>query len=171
LYGRGERPKAVLCVLAGEVRLVRPSVDGSEIILQRVRTGFVAEASLEVARYHCDIIAAADGILLHFPIAEFRAALAEDSAFQNAWSAQLAREVRKLRAQCERLSLKGAAERVLHYIETEGNEGSLILTQSRKAWAAELGLSHEALYRTLRDLVDKQVLLIDAGVITLRRHP
>ncbi|MCZ7653606.1 MAG: hypothetical protein M5R42_03950 [Rhodocyclaceae bacterium] len=59
--------------------------------------------------------------------------------------AQLAREVRMLRARCERLSLHGAEARILHALESEGTEGTLTLAQSRKAWAADLGLTHEAL--------------------------
>ena len=45
-----------------------------------------------------------------------------------------------------------AAARVLHFIECEGRDGKLELPSSRKAWAAELGLSHEALYRTLAQM-------------------
>lgn len=83
--------------------------------------------------------------------------------------AHLAGEVRRLRAQCERLSLKGASARVLHCIETEGNRGRLHLTQSRKAWAAELGLSHEALYRALAKLAAEGVLAVKGGLLTLRQ--
>lgn len=170
LYRQGEPPKAMLYVLAGEVRLVRRSAQGAELIVQRMQAGFVAEASLEAERYHCDLVAAADGRLLQFPIAHFRNALAEDSAFHRAWSSQLARQVRKLRAQCERLGLKSAAERILHYIEVEGSNGAITLTQSRKAWAAELGLSHEALYRTLRTLADKRVLLVEPDRIAVLKR-
>ena len=45
---------------------------------------------------------------------------------------RLATEVRKLRAQCERLSLHGAAERIAHYIEAEGRDGRLELRQTRR---------------------------------------
>ena len=86
---------------------------------------------------------------------------------------QLAREVRKLRAQCERLSLHGAAERIMHYIETEGIEGALELSQSRKAWAAELGLTHEVLYRTLSRLQAEGELEINdrrIAVVQTRKH-
>jgi CRP/FNR family transcriptional regulator, dissimilatory nitrate respiration regulator len=67
--------------------------------------------------------------------------------------ARLAREVRKSRAQCERLSLRSAPERIVHYIEAEGSDGRLELRQTKKAWAAELGMTHEALYRALAALV------------------
>lgn len=169
LFRQGERPKAMYCILDGEVRLLRRSRDGGEVILQRSRGGFFAEASLESKAYHCDGVAAADGRLLAFPVRAFREALEGDAAFRNDWMAQLAREVRRLRARCERLSLHGAEARILHAIESEGTAGTLVLAQSRKAWAAELGLTHEALYRTLARLQDEGTLAVDGPRLTLRQ--
>jgi CRP/FNR family transcriptional regulator, dissimilatory nitrate respiration regulator len=80
---------------------------------------------------------------------------------------EIAREVRRLRAQCERLSLHGAADRIIHYIEAEGSNGIVILNQTRKAWAAELGLTHEALYRALRRLQTDGTLDIDGGRVAI----
>lgn len=170
LFRRGDRPKAMFCVLAGEVRLLRRSSEGAEIILQRSRGGFFAEASLESKAYHCDAEATTAGRLLAFPIRAFREALESDAAFRNVWMTQLAREVRRLRARCERLSLHGAEARILHAIESEGAAGTLLLAQSRKAWAAELGLTHEALYRTLARMEAEGVIVIDGGRITLRQR-
>lgn len=169
LFRQGDRPKAMYCVLDGEVRLLRRSPKGGEVILQRSRGGFFAEASLESKAYHCDGVAAADGRLLAFPIRTFREALEGDAAFRNDWMAQLAREVRRLRARCECLSLHGAEARILHAIESEGTAGTLVLAQSRKAWAAELGLSHEALYRTLARLQAEGTLVLDGARLTLRQ--
>ena len=152
VFRRGARPARMLFVLEGEVRLVRISPGGAEIVLQRASSGFLAEASLEAARYHCDAIAAADSRLLAFPIGPFRDALRRDATFRGFWIARLAREVRLLRSQNERLALRSAAERIEHYIEAEGEQGRLELGRPRKAWAAELGLTHEALYRTLASL-------------------
>ncbi len=171
LFRQGDRPRAMLCVLAGEVRLMRRSRGGAEIVLQRSRGGFFAEASLESKAYHCDAVAAGEGRLLRFPLAAFRQALDDEVGFRQAWMARLARELRKLRAQCERLSLRGAAERILHYLEVEGADGALRLTQSRKAWAAELGLTHEALYRTLARLQAAGTIAVDGERIALRRGP
>jgi CRP/FNR family transcriptional regulator, dissimilatory nitrate respiration regulator len=152
VFRRGSRPARVFLVLEGEVRLVRSSPGGAEIVLQRSSSGFLAEASLEAPRYHCDAIAAADSRLLAFPIGPFREALRRDATFRTFWMARLAREVRLLRSQNERLSLRSAAERIEHYMEAEGEQGRLELKCSRKAWAAELGLTHEVLYRTLAGL-------------------
>jgi len=72
------------------------------------------------------------------------------------------------RARCERLGLKSAAQRIVHYIESEGADGIVTLSKSRKAWATERGLTHEALYRTLRRLQADGTLDIDADRIILR---
>lgn len=169
LYRQGERPRFMLYVLSGEVRLLRRTPGGNEMILQRARGSFIAEASLDAQRYHCDVVAADGGRLLTFPRTAFQTALDNDPAFNRAWIQLLAGEMRRQRARSERLSLNSAAERILHYLETEGIDGVVSLSQSRKAWAAELGLSHEALYRTLRQLRDSGKVDIDGQRIALTR--
>lgn len=171
LFHLGDRPQHIFFIITGEVRLMRHSPQGQEMILQRARAGFIAEASLDATRYHCSAVAACPSEILAFPLQGFKAALCDDQDFHRAWSSHLAGELRRLRAKCERLSLHTAAERILHYLATEGEGGALTLTQSRKAWAAELGLSHEALYRTLRKLQDEGVLEVAATRITLIQTP
>ena len=167
LFRIGDRVRSVFLVIAGEVRLIRRDRNGMEIILQRSRGGFFAEASLGSRAYHCDVVAAEKGAVLHFPARAFRAALDEHADFRDAWMTHLAGEVRKLRAQCERLSLHRAADRIVHYIESEGADGVVMLSQSRKAWAAELGLTHEALYRALRRLQADATLDIDGDRVAI----
>lgn len=159
LFRRGDRPKVMFAVIAGETRLVRTARGGTEIILQRTRRGLFAEGSLDQPRYHCDGIAATDTTLAAIPRTVFRQALATEE-FRDAWTAELLRELRRVRAQSERLSLRTAEERIVHFIETESDAGSLILTQSRKDWALELGLTHEALYRTLSRMEAEKILLL-----------
>lgn len=151
LFRRGERPNALYFVLAGEIHLVRLSRAGHEIVLQRARRGFVAEASLDQSAYHCDGIARCPTDLLRLPRAAFRSALT-DETFRSGWIEHLTRELRRARAQAERLSLRSARERIVHYIETEGANGRVELTVTRKDWATELGLTHEALYRALASM-------------------
>ena len=153
LYHIGAKPKSMLFVIEGEIRLVRRARNGAEIVLQRATDGFLAEASLDASRYHCDIVAGEDSRIVAFPIEQFRNALHDDEGFRDFWIKRLARELRKSRGQCERLSLRGAAARIEHYIEAEGSNGRIELRQTKKAWAAELGMTHEALYRALADLV------------------
>jgi CRP-like cAMP-binding protein len=148
LFARGDRPQAMYFVVSGEVHLVRSSLTGDQVVLQRAQGGFLAEASLDQTRYHCDAIAVRPSELLKIPRKAFRDALT-DAGFAKAWMAHLAGELRRVRAQTERMALKTAEARILHYVETEGREGSIILHRSKKDWANELGLTHEALYRAL----------------------
>jgi CRP/FNR family transcriptional regulator, dissimilatory nitrate respiration regulator len=171
LFRLGGKPSSMFYVMAGEVRMIRRSRRGAEIVLQRACRGFLAEASLGSAAYHCDGVAAEDSSVLRFPGAAFRIALDEDGSFRSAWARHLAAEVRRLRAQCERLSLRAATDRVVHYIECEGSDGTLVLNRSRKNWAAELGLTHEALYRALARLVAAGMLTAEGRRLALKRPP
>ena len=164
LFRRGDRPAAMYFVLSGEVRLARYSKAGGEIVLQRARRGFLGEASLDQCAYHCDAVAAAQSRLLAIPLKALHDALAVP-AFRKAWIGHLARELRRARAQVERLSLKTARERIIHFVETEGDNGSVELTQFKKDWAVELGLTHEALYRALARMERLGLLAIDGATV------
>lgn len=164
LFLRGEPPQSMYCVLSGEIRLTRTLPSGSEVVLQRAMQGFIAEASLDQPKYHCDAIAALPTRVLAIPRRGFRQAL-ETPGFRDFWIRTLSSELRRVRTQNERLGLKTARERILHFIEAEGRDGVLILTQSRKAWAAQLGLTHEALYRTLQDMSKNGDLILDAETL------
>ena len=140
----------------------RPGVQGANLVLQRVRQGFVAEASLQSPSYHCDAVVTSSGDLFAMPIATLRQAVLADPAFAMRWIAMLNQELKRLRSQCERLSLRGVADRLLHLIGSEGKRGSLPLNAGLKSVAAELGVSHEALYRTVSEL-ERQGVLRRAG--------
>lgn len=167
LFRIGQRPRTMFYVLSGEMRLTRTSRDGTEMILQRMRRGFLAEASIESSVYHCDAVAFEPVTALGFPIAIFRNALEVDVTFRKAWISNLGQEIRRARARSERLTLRSAAKRVLHFLESEGQNGVFKLEQSRKTWSAELGLSHEALYRTLARLEKEGVISVEDNTIRL----
>jgi len=152
LFRTGDRPVLLYYVLRGQLALVRHARNGRKIVLQHASRGFLAEASVESQRYHCDGLARAESRVCALPMSAFRQALCDDPHFRNAWGRHLAGEIRKLRAQSERLRLHSAEERIVHCIESEGVEGSLVLDQPLNAWALDLGLSQEALYRALARL-------------------
>ncbi len=171
LFRIGDSVRYIYLVVSGEARLIRVGPQGNEVILQRSRGGFIAEASLDSRAYHCDAVVVEPTALLLFPVAAFRTTLEEELVFRKGWQSLLANEVRKLRAQCERLSLHSAVDRIGHYIESEGTHGVVKLNQSRKAWASELGLTHEALYRALRRMQDDGLLAIDGHRFTSISKP
>lgn len=172
LFRQGGRPRSRYCVLSGEVRLIRTASHGAEIVLQRATSGFVAEASLDHGAYHCDALAVRDATLLGFPRNEFQRALSSET-FRMAWIRYVGAQLRRSRLQCERLLLRSARERVLHFLQTENRDGVLdlaVTNLTKKSWAAELGLTHEALYRTLRAMADAgDIAEHPAGVLRIAK--
>jgi len=153
VFRRGDAVRAVFLVLEGEVRLSRFAKDGSEIVLHRAGRGdFFAEAALNTPRYHCSAIASQPTTLLALPATALRKLLMEDPEFAQQWVTLLAGQLHNARARLERLALKSAAERVLHYLHTEGKgpRTEVHLPGTVRDLARELGLTHESLYRTLR---------------------
>lgn len=149
IFANGEKPASLFWVASGELQLVRHTPQGERVILQRCTRGVLAEASLFSERYHCDGEAATDSMVWILPLADFQAALGH-ADFSRAYARWQSQVIRALRSQCERLSLPGAGDRVLHYLREHGrydlNEGTL------KTWAGALGMTHEHLYRTLAQL-------------------
>jgi CRP-like cAMP-binding protein len=129
----------------------------------------VSEASLKVARYHCDALAIIDTTVVKVPIRALAAELDRDPAFASRWIGMLNQEVRRLRLHCERLSMKSVKDRVLHLINTEGQNGSYTASTGLKSLAGELGVTHEALYRTLAALVNAKIIQRDQGVLSILR--
>jgi CRP-like cAMP-binding protein len=170
LFARGDRPQAMYFVVSGEIHLVRSSLSGDQLVLQRAQRGFLAEASLDQAKYHCDAVAVRPSQLLVIPRKAFRDALA-DEEFSKVWIAHLSGELRRVRAQAERMALKTAEARILHYVEAEGNNGSISLNRSKKEWANELGLTHEALYRALARMQRNGHIRADAKSLTILSSP
>ena len=158
LFVQRKRPTYMFYISSGEVVLQRTSDKGNSFVLQRVRQGFVAEASLEATSYHCDAMITSTGEHFSMPIELIRKALLNDAAFAMRWIGTLNQELKRLRAQCERLALKGVRARLLHLIETEGKNGRLALNSSVKSLASELAVSHEALYRGIAELERQGIL-------------
>jgi len=155
VFRKGDAVRAVFLVLDGEVHLSRFAKDGSEIALHRAGRGeFFAEAAVNAPRYQCNAIASRPSTLLAFPVDRVRALLAGDPEFAREWVALLARQLHGARTRLERIALKSAAERVLHYLHTEGKgpRCEVVLAGTVKDLAHELGLTHENLYRTLARL-------------------
>ena len=171
LFRQRQRPRHLYFVVGGEIVLERTGDGGDPVVLQRVRQGFVAEASLHSASYHCDAVVTSPGHAIAVPIEPLKRELASDNAFALRWIAMLNAEVRRLRAQCERMSLKGVGERLLHLVATEGVDGVLPIGSGLKSLATELAVSHEALYRAVAALEKDGVLARDAGRLWVTRKP
>ncbi len=158
LFDQGQSPERMFYICNGEAVLQRAGLHGASLVLQRVRQGFISEASLQSNSYHCEGLITSSGQLVSLPIPSIKQELLTNPDFAMRWVAMLNKELKRLRAQCERLSLKSVKDRLLHLIETEGEEGKLALGTGLKSIAAELSVSHEALYRTVAELEKQNVL-------------
>jgi len=167
LFQTGKKPELMFFVLSGEVTLERLSQHGDPVVLQRTRYGFVSEASLQSPKYHCDGRVVAKSEIIQIPLSALADALNSDSAFAARWIRMLNQEVKRLRLQCERLSMKSVKDRVLHLIHTEGKNSQYQVTTGLKSLAGELGVTHEALYRTLAALEQSREIKRESGLLEL----
>ncbi len=161
---------AVFFLVSGSLRLVRFGQGGEEIPIHQAHAGeFFAEASLHGDRYHCTAIAAKVSSVLVLPADSVGRLLEHDRAFSGYWIETLARQLRNSRARVERLCLKRASERVRHLLLTEGigPKRRYELRGSVKELALSLGLTHEALYRTLARMQRTGELTREDGALRL----
>jgi CRP-like cAMP-binding protein len=152
LFRTGDKAVGLVVVRRGALELRRVSPDGRVAVLHRAGPGeSFAEASLFEAAHHCDGIAVAASEVTVHPAAALR-----DAGPDLAWSLarHLAARLVEERARAERLTLPRAEDRILDLLWSlpAGVDGLRRPGRSWKAMAAELGLSHEAVYRALARL-------------------
>ena len=174
LFRQGDKTFAIFEVEHGRVRLIRHAIDQHPIVLHNARRGdLFAEAALFAERYHCDAVAAVASRVRVYPKRPLLAAFRADPALGERFMAVLAHQIHALRARLEERNIRSARQRLLHHLalavgpdrRTMPLDGTLI------DLAAELGLSHEALYRTLAVLEKDGAIRRTRTGITLRKRP
>jgi CRP-like cAMP-binding protein len=156
LFRAGARTAGLYEVVKGKINLVRVDRRGREIVLYAATAGeTIAEASLFSSTYHCDAVATTDAVVRLYPKAAVLAELERDPKSGQALAAMLARQVMTLRTRLEQRNIHSARERVRHYLAVNagGADGcTVVLKGTLKELAGELGMTHEAFYRTLADM-------------------
>jgi CRP-like cAMP-binding protein len=159
-------------VESGRLRLIRRTVDDHLVILHTARRGeFFAEASLFAEAYHCDAVAAEQSRVRVYPKAVVMEALRTDPMLGEAFMARLARQLQELRARMELRNIRSARDRVLQYLRLRaGVHGRSIPIEGQlQDIAAEIGMTREALYRTLAALEAEGRLARTETAITLKK--
>ena len=172
LFRQGDRAEAIYRVETGRLRLIRRTIDDHLVILHTAGRGeFFAEASLFAEAYHCDAVAAAQSRVRVYPKTIVMAALRTDPALAEAFMARLARQLQELRARMELRNIRSARERVLQYLRLRaGVHGRSIAIEGQfQDIAAEIGISREALYRTLAALEAGGYLTRTENAILLKK--
>ncbi|MEZ5667899.1 MAG: Crp/Fnr family transcriptional regulator [Alphaproteobacteria bacterium] len=170
LFHAGDAVTDMFFVRAGALTLQRVLADGRVVPVGRAGAGeTVAEASLFAERYHCDCVAAADSTVVACRKVEVLASLTASPQRALRLLRHMAGEVQDLRRRVEVLSQPGAAGRILAYVaaHAEAGGGAWAMDRTWKAVAAELALSHEALYRALARLERAGRLIRDGSTVRL----
>src|SRR6516165_10080549 len=172
LFRQGDPAVAIYNVESGRLRLIRRTVDDHLVILHAARRGeFFAEASLFADAYHCDAVAAVPSSVRVYPKQKAMEAMRKDPALAEAFMARLARQLQELRARMELRNIRSARDRVLQYLRLcARNDGrSIALDGQLQDIAAEIGITREALYRTLSALETEGHLIRTDTAILLNK--
>ena len=155
LFRQGEKVTAIYFVEAGRLRLDRRTFDGRSLVLGTTPAGeFFVEAALFADIFHCDAVATELSQVRVYPKAALLNALRTDPANAMSFLALMAHQVIELRQRIEVMKVRSAKERVMLYLDLNaGSDGRTVnLRGQLQDVAGELGLTREALYRTLAGL-------------------
>jgi CRP-like cAMP-binding protein len=172
LFRTGARTMGLYEIVKGKVRLARVDRSGREAVLQIAgpRETF-AEASLFSSTYHCDAVATTDAVVRLYPKAVLIDELEGNPKMARAFAAMLAHQVMSLRTRLEQRNIRSARDRVRHYlaIHADPSGRTVTLSGTLKDIAAELGLTHEVLYRTLAEMSAEGEIERHNGLIRLKK--
>lgn len=170
MFRQGDRAAAIYKVESGRLRLIRRTVDDHLVILHTACRGeLFAEASLFAEAYHCDAVAAAQSRVRIYPKAMVMDAVRTNPALAEAFIARLAHQLQELRARMELRNIRSARERVLQYLRLHVHGRSIAVEGHLQDIAAEIGLTREALYRTLAALEAEGCLTRTESMILLKK--
>lgn len=176
LFHKGDPTFGIFRLVAGRIRLVRATTEGSEVPMHTVRPGeLFAEASLFSTHYQCDAIALVKSEVLLYSKVDVVRQLKTNEEKMWDFAAEMASRLQSLRTQMEIRQIRSATQRVLQSLQLRckaagcwSPEGTL------KQYAEEIGLTHEALYRALARLEEEGRIRRGKSEICLvagDRHP
>ena len=172
LFRTGAQTVGLYQIVKGKMRLARVDRSGREAVLQVATSGDTfAEASLFSSTYHCDAIATTDALVRLYPKGVLIKELERNPKAAQAFAAMLAHQVMRLRTRLEQRNIRSARDRVRHYLAVNADPSgrAVRLSTTLKDIAAELGLTHEAVYRTLAEMSADGEIERRNGLIRLKK--
>ena len=172
LFRQGDKVTAIYFVEAGRLRLDRRTFDGRSLVLGTTAAGeFFVEAALFADIFHCDAVATEPSRVRVYPKGALLTALRTDPENAISFLALMAHQVIELRQRIEVMKIRSAKERVMLYLDLHaGSDGRTVKLQGPlQDIAGELGLTREALYRTLAGLERAGVIERDGATILLKK--
>jgi len=154
LFRQGDPPTAVFLILRGRLRMVRNLASGDRITIHTGRTGeLFAEGSLFSDVYQCDAIAAEPTRIRACGKAEMLAAIGDSPSTMLALLERVTHSLHHARAMRELRNIRSADDRVLQHLHLSASkDGAVVFDRPLLEVAEDLGLTHEAYYRSLATL-------------------
>ena len=174
LFRQGDRVTAIYFVEAGRLRLERRTFDGRLLVLGNTPAGeFFVEAALFADAFHCDAVATEPSQVRVYPKAVVLNALRTDPTSAMSFLELMARQVIALRQRLELMKVRSAKERVILYLDLNAgpDRRTVNLRGQLQDIASELGLTREALYRTLASLERADAIERAGARILLKKSP
>jgi CRP/FNR family transcriptional regulator, dissimilatory nitrate respiration regulator len=171
LFCQNEPAKAIFVVESGGIKLIHYTCNGKTVNHYSVKPGeYFAEVALFNEIYVCTAIAEKSTRVISFPKRLFLISLENDFNLSRIFTEQLAQRLHQTKILLELRGIRSASDRVLHYLHimTPANKKILNLEQPLKDIANDIGISPEALSRTLTQLQNKGILTRIKGKIILR---
>jgi CRP-like cAMP-binding protein len=155
LFRQGDKVTAIYFIEEGRLRLERRTFDGRLLFLGTTPAGeFFVEAALFSDTFHCDAVATEPSRVRVYPKAMVLNSLRTDPASAMSFLAHVAHQIIELRQRLELMKVRSAKERLMLYFESNAEpDGCTVeLRGQLQDIASDLGLTREALYRTLASL-------------------
>jgi CRP-like cAMP-binding protein len=158
-------------VVSGKLRLLRrDALVGEETISIAVAGDLIGQGSLGSDVYHCEAVALTRSRVRLYRKAAVLAEVERDPDLARQLITMLAAEVMSLRTCLQLRAIRNARERVRSFLKLSADSETLIVTLpgTVKDLASYLGLTHEALYRTLSAMVSEGEIKRSKNHITIR---
>lgn len=174
LFQKGDIPRGMHLVIAGQVKLFLPAVNGTEMIVHMVGPGdnFAEEAVLP--HKPCPFAAQAnrDTLLLIIEKQVLIEIMRNNCDFSNALMAQMCERMCQLVANMETCVQRSSAQRVVHYLmqqaPVETGSFDVELNANKQTIASQLNLAPETFSRVLNRLSRDGYIHVKGRNIQLR---
>lgn len=148
LFHEGGLVQALCLIESGTLRLSR---GGAPVHIAGAGT-LVGEAGLFAETHECGAVAAEPTQVALYPKTAVLLHLKVHPELALAFAACLTRTLDATRARLELVRIRSARERVLAWLRSHSIDGAVTLDRPLTQVARDIGLTHEALYRTLAKL-------------------
>ncbi len=176
LFHEGERTEAFFAVLEGQLKLVRYSPRGKELLLHLVHSGqsFAEAALFGEGTYPATAVAIDPSQLWCWPRRRFEDLLRHSPDLALALLGSVSLWTRRLAVKLELLTQRRVEERLAVYLISRAGERTLgagdavELPEARNLIAAQCGTAPEVLSRTFRRLEDDGILHAEPDRVVIR---